>query len=126
LNPSWRLEQQDLEWVDPYLARFVSNETLYHNPISRQLAVQVWVQRDKPSYVICQNKNEFRCISKFFQDLFEEYVFASFNRVEIGFEVPVECGVPVEEAAANRLKSEVEAAGDDAGTAAMDWVDSKV
>jgi hypothetical protein len=126
LNPSWRIEQQDLEWVDPYLARFVSNKTLYHNPISRQLAVQVRVQRNKPSYITYQNKNKFRCISKFFRDLFEKSVFAIFDRVVVGFKVPVKCGVPVEEAAANRLKSEVEAAGDDAGTAAMDWVDSKV
>lgn len=49
-----------------------------------------------------------------------------FDRVVVKFEIPVECGVPVEEAAANRLKSEVEAAGDDIGTAAMDRVESKL
>lgn len=126
MNPSWRIEQQDLKWADPYLARFVLNKTLYHNPISRQLAVQARVQRNKPSYGIRQNENEFRCISKFFRDLFEKLVFAILDRVVVGFEVPVECGVSVEEAAANRLKSEVEAAGDDAGTAAMDRIESKV
>lgn len=76
--------------------------------------------------VIGQNENKFRCIGKLFRDLFEKLVFGMFDRVVVKFEVPVECGVPVEEAAANRLKSEVEAAGDDIGTAAMDRVESKL
>jgi hypothetical protein len=67
------------DWVDPYSTRFVSNKTLYHNPISRQLAVQVRVKSNKPSCVIHQNENEFRCISKFFGDLFEKLVFAIFD-----------------------------------------------
>jgi hypothetical protein len=67
------------DWVDPYSARFVSDKTLYYNPISRQLAVQVRVKRNKPSHVIRQDENEFRCISKFFGDLFEKLVFAIFD-----------------------------------------------
>jgi hypothetical protein len=31
------------DWIGPYSATFVSNKTLYRNPISRQLAVQVRV-----------------------------------------------------------------------------------
>jgi hypothetical protein len=67
------------DWVDPYSARFVSDKTLYYNPISRQLAVQVRVKRNKPSHVICQDENEFRCISKFSGDLFEKLFFAIFD-----------------------------------------------
>jgi hypothetical protein len=46
------------DWVDPYSARFVSNKTLYNDPISRQLAVQVRVNISKPTYVIWNLRNE--------------------------------------------------------------------
>jgi hypothetical protein len=67
------------DWVDPCSAGFVSDKTLHYNPISGQLAIQVWVKRNKPSHVIHQDENKFRCISKFFGDLFEKLVFAIFD-----------------------------------------------
>jgi hypothetical protein len=67
------------DWVDSYSVRFVSNKTLYNNPISRQLAVQVQAQRNKPSYVVHQNDSKFCCISKFVGDLFEKLVFTRFD-----------------------------------------------
>jgi hypothetical protein len=65
---------------------FVSNKTLYHSPISHQLAVHIEIKISKPSYVIwnVRNENEFRCISKSCSDLFEKLVFELFNNQRRG------------------------------------------